>query len=76
MLPTVWRQLTTLGTNLERRVVALALRLRTRTHLIATLGAHELHGDTIGPCALMRTDYEPPQDGDILRRGAPNVTSR
>ena len=51
--------------ELERRVVALALRLRTRTHLIATLGGQELQGNTIGPCALMRTDYEPPQDGDV-----------
>eukprot|EP01046_Picozoa_sp_COSAG06_P060035 COSAG06_NODE_12627_length_1352_cov_1.102155_2_plen_114_part_00 len=62
------QQVTTLrqaNQELERRVAALALRLRTRTHLIATLGVQELQGNTIGPCALKRTDYQSPQDGDV-----------
>ena len=51
--------------ELERRVVALALRLRTRSALIATLGVQELQGNTIGPLALRRTDYQDPDDGDV-----------
>ena len=51
--------------ELERRVAALALRLRTRSWLIATLGVQELQGNTIGPLALRRTVYQDPDDGDV-----------
>jgi hypothetical protein len=51
--------------ELERRITALALRLRTRSALIAALGVQELQGNTIGPLALLRTDYQDPDDDDV-----------
>ena len=53
--------------ELERRVAALALRLRTRSALIAALGVQELQGNTMGPLALLRTDYQDPDDDDVGR---------
>ena len=51
--------------TLTRLILALALRLRNRTAFIATLGGHELQGNVIGPLALMTTDYQDPQEGDV-----------
>ena len=51
--------------TLTRLILALALRLRNRTAFIATLGGHELQGNVIGPLALMATDYQDPQEGDV-----------
>ena len=50
---------------LAGRILALALRLRNRTAFITTLGGHELQGNVIGPVALMTTDYQDPQEGDV-----------
>jgi hypothetical protein len=51
--------------ELERRITALALRLRTRIALIATLGRHEIQDDTIGPVALLGMDWQAPHDVEV-----------
>ena len=50
---------------LAGRILALALRLRSRTGFIMTLGGHELQGNAIGPVALINMGYQDPQEGDV-----------